>query len=116
MGGTHWRQPKKAKGVRGTCVTGKVRFGTMAAARKAVEAARHSRDMKRAEERAYFCPRCAGFHLSSKPKGWTDTRALSCPSQSEDGYPCSLAKGHPPNHVWESPCPDEMPNREWWFG
>lgn len=108
---THGKRP--IKGVRGTCESGKVRFGTKAAATEALESALHSKDAARTESRSYWCRRCAGFHLSSKPRLWRTLASLSCASQSPDGFPCSLARGHGPDHEFESPCPDEVPNVKW---
>lgn len=109
---THRKHPKP-RGVKGTCRNGKVRYATASAAKDSLDKARHSRDPKREELRSYYCPDCAGFHLTSNPKGWIFTATLTCKIQSSDGFPCSRARGHDQAHRWESPCPDEMPDVEW---
>lgn len=54
------------RGVRGVCITGKRRFRDRFSALQALARAQHDPNPKRVEERAYRCPQCAGWHLTSK--------------------------------------------------
>lgn len=86
----------------------------MHAATQSLASAKRDKSPKREELRAYACEWCAGAHLTSQPANWRDGRGtLSCRAQSPDGFPCSLAKHDTPDHVWESPCPSDMPNVTW---
>lgn len=54
------------RGIRGTCVTGKVRFRDRHSASVALARAQRDPNPGRVEERTYRCPECAGWHLTSK--------------------------------------------------
>lgn len=53
-----------------TCPTGKWRYRDRIAALLAL-AGIDNTNPKRREQRAYRCPNCRGWHLTSKPKGRT---------------------------------------------
>lgn len=105
---------KPIKGVRGECRSGKLRFALRVDAENALSRAMRKGSPRRAEVRVYPCPRCDGYHLTSIPPRKI-ARALACPAQSPDGFPCGVPAGHLPDfpHRWESPCPDEVPSVEW---
>ena len=50
---------------------GKVRYRDELAAMLALGSTRRSRSKKRAEVRAYRCPTCKGWHLTSTPQEQT---------------------------------------------
>lgn len=52
----------------GECPTGKLRFETFGSASYALELAelRAEREPNRRERRAFWCPACDGFHLTSQ--------------------------------------------------
>lgn len=50
-----------------TCPTGKLRYRDNIAAQWAL-ATINDTDPRRREQRAYACPRCRGWHLTSKPQ------------------------------------------------
>lgn len=59
---------KPLRGVKGSCSTGKRRFQAQYYAKVALSTAVRDRSPKRAEQRIYQCPRCAGWHLTSMGK------------------------------------------------
>lgn len=52
---------------RGACPTSKIRYRTIEAAAAALANIATQPHIHRIPVRAYLCPECAGFHLSSSP-------------------------------------------------
>lgn len=61
-----YRHYRHLKGVKGTCITGKVRFSTRAAAMDVLERSSATDSLRYTVERVYTCDRCAGWHLTSE--------------------------------------------------
>lgn len=85
----------------GTCPSGKVRYPDGERAQTALELIRLTRDLQpwRRERRGYFCPKCRGIHLTSRPLGErprTGSIPLALPPADPQGKPptSDLARHH----------------------
>lgn len=60
------RRRRRIPGVRGSCVSGKVRYRDAIAAKTALARIAKRDSPGHTEQRSYPCPDCAGWHLTSK--------------------------------------------------